>query len=98
MGRLDGDPLGGQEQDALDGAPVEDGGSPRPRSVGQSLEALGDVSTVPEVHGRATDVEQLGGLGRSAPCVQPKTPGSHQLEKIRLNPDGSPRSVQFFGC
>ena len=33
--------------------------------------------------------------GRSAPCVQPKTPDGHQRENVRSARDVSPRSVQF---
>ena len=33
--------------------------------------------------------------GRSAPCVQPKTPDGHQRENVRSARDISPRSVQF---
>ena len=33
--------------------------------------------------------------GRSAPCVQPKTPDEHQRENVRSARDVSPRSVQF---
>ena len=61
MGCLDRDALGGQQQDALDGAPVEDGRSPRTGPVGQSADPLRTIATVPEVHGRPTDVQESGG-------------------------------------
>ena len=33
--------------------------------------------------------------GRSAPCVQPKTPDGHHRENVRFARDVLPRSVQF---
>ena len=70
VGRFDGHPLGGQEQDALDGAPVEDGRSTGARPVHQSGESFGTVPAVPEVHGRPADVQEAGRLGGVAAPVQ----------------------------
>ena len=62
MGCLDGNPLGGQPQDALDGWPFEDGRSPRPRAIHQAGQTRNAVAAVPEVHGRPADVHEPGGV------------------------------------
>ena len=71
MGCIDGNPLGGQQQDALGGSPVQDGRSPQPRAIHQSGDPLGAVATVPEVHGRPPDVQDPGGFpGTAAPSSE----------------------------
>ena len=70
MGCLHRDALGGQQQDALDGPPVEDARSPRPRAIHQAAEPLGAVASVPEVHGRPADVQESGGVRGAAVPVQ----------------------------
>ena len=63
MGGLHRYPFGRQEQDALDGSSGEDRRSPRPGAVHQAGETLGETAAVPQVHGRPTDVQELGGIG-----------------------------------
>ncbi len=70
MGRLAGYPFRGQKQDALDGLPVEDGRSSRPRTIRQPVEALGAIAAVPEVHGRAADMEDPRGFGGALAGIQ----------------------------
>ena len=50
MRHLDGHPLGGQKQNALDGLPAEHRRPPRARPVHQSFEPIGAVAAVPQVH------------------------------------------------
>ena len=66
MGGVHRYPLGVQEQDALDGSPVEDRRAPRPGAVHEADETLGEIAAVPQVHGRPTDVQECGGLGGAA--------------------------------
>ena len=66
MGCLHRYPFGGQEQDALDGSSGEDRRSLRPRAVHQAGETLGEIAAAPRVHGRPTDVQELGGIGGAA--------------------------------
>ena len=62
MGRLAGYRFSGQEQDALDGRAVDFGRSFGPRTVLQPVEVLCAIATMPEVHGRTTDVKEPRGL------------------------------------
>jgi polyhydroxyalkanoate synthase len=54
--------LGRQEQNPLDTLRVDNCWPARPRTVGQTLEPLGNVPLLPLVDSRATDVEGLGNL------------------------------------
>ena len=78
-------------QEPLDGAPVEDGRTPRPRPVHQSGEPFGTVAAVPQVHGRPADVQQAGGLGRAAaPVEREQDASSPRLTARRSRPSQPP--------
>ena len=87
MGCLDRYPLGGQQQDAVDGSPVEHRRSPRSRAVHQSGEPLGPVAAVPQVHGRPADVQEPGSFrGAAAPVEREQDARSPGLTTRRRWP------------
>ena len=71
--------------------------------TGEPAHATGELRTVTRAWVRCTTCRRLRSFaarvgqdsGRSAPCVQPKTPDEHQRENVRSARDVSPRSVQF---
>ena len=70
VGRLDGHPLGGQKQNALDGARGDDRRPPRARAIEQAGESFGAVAAVPQVHGRPADVQQSSSICGTAALVE----------------------------
>ena len=91
MGCFDRYPLGGQQQDALDGSPFEHGRSSRPRAVHQSAEPLRAVAAVPQVHGRPADVQEPGSFrGAAAPVEREQDARSPCLTTRRRRPSQPP--------
>ena len=72
MGCIDGNLLGGQQQDPFNGSPFREGRSARPRAVHQAGKTDSAVAVVPELHGRPVDVHAPAGVGRATPGIERK--------------------------